>query len=255
MFLLISHHHDAEAQWLYRTLVTEYGIEAIHLLPEALGLDYSVSLQLNNHEGHSFTISFYEPKRLLESREITYAVNRLSYIDPILWHSSAPSEKAYAATELNAFFPALIHSLPCEVSNRVHNGSLYADGGLVARIAIRLRQQGIAVDPSVTKAGGNWYETLNATPAADQFRFLYNEQKVFSPPGQQGLSFENEIRESLLTDGGKETLEAIFINTADGFRLIHISRTPAVSCYRRLYTDSLMQQITKSSHDFAFRHT
>src|SRR5437879_4593169 len=120
MLLVIAHHYDAEARWLCETLKRDYNIAATLLIPEAMGIDYSISLHLKNNGQHHSTIFFYEPETRLKSSEVWYAINRLSYINPLIWQHVDQVEKAYATNEINAFFSAFIQSLRCPVSNSIH---------------------------------------------------------------------------------------------------------------------------------------
>jgi hypothetical protein len=250
----MAHHHDAEARWLYEAL-KQARQQVAHLVPEALGLDYNITLRLNNCGPHGANVSFHQPARRLESRAVAYAINRLSYIDPLVWKKTEPAELTYATSELNAFFPALIESLPCPVSNRIHHGALYGDGGFAARWAARMHERGLAVDASVLDNTGKSYERLAACKPEELHRFMADAEGIHTPPGQATVAREGEIRDCILGSCDRETLEAIFLNEGGSVRLVHLTKVPSLSCYGARYVAALVQQVTKYKHDLANRHS
>src|SRR5881227_3930810 len=103
MILVLAHHYDAEAEWLRKTLREGYAQAALLLWPEALGVDYDISLRLRANGNHDATVSMFEPpSRTSCERSARYVVNRLGYIEPLIWKNAAPSEKAYATAEINS---------------------------------------------------------------------------------------------------------------------------------------------------------
>ena len=249
MLLLIAHNHDAEARWLYHTLNQGARLPVAYLVPEALGIDYKITLRLNNCGPHTASVWFDKPERRLESSGFTYVINRLSYVDPIAWHKAEPSELTYATAELNAFFPALVASLPCKVSNRIHHGSLYGDACFVARWAARMKGRGVPVDLCVLDCTGKSHEKISAATPGGLSRFMYDGDRIFTPHGQPVAPHEAEIRDCLKNSGEDETLEAVFLNESGRTSLIHLSKTPSLSCYGSNYIGSLISPIKTNFYD------
>jgi hypothetical protein len=256
MLLIIAHHHDAEAQWLCKVLKEEGRIPVYLLMPEALGVDYSISLHLKNEGKHRSTVFFHTPKIRLELSQAHYAINRLSYIEPLMWARAAAAEKTYATTEINAFFPALIHSLTCPVSNPIHHGALYGEVSFTAKWAAQLRQHGIAVHPLATDTTGKLSAHFNATPAKDLCRLMYFDQALILPPTQRPIRNFSKLRDALLEKGGAETLEFIFLKKGKTeLELLHVSKTPALSCYGERFTTPLIQRLNPAHHDHFDGHS
>ncbi|WP_184547496.1 hypothetical protein [Mucilaginibacter sp. FT3.2] len=250
MLLIIAHHHDAEAQWLYKTLKENYNQPLYLLMPEALGVDYSISLQLKNDGSHHASIFFYNCKVHLDCAEVSYAINRLSYIDPIIWKHADAVEKAYATNEFNAFFPAFIHSLKCPLSNRIYNGALYGDNGFVAQWALHLHQYGFAVNSLLTDTTGKLYERLRTIPAAQICRFMYLNNEIILPPDQQPITNFAHLKACVLKRDEPEMLEFIFIKKENaGPELLQVTKTPSLSCYRNVFTQIIYTQINNTYHD------
>ncbi|WP_344757853.1 hypothetical protein [Mucilaginibacter dorajii] len=250
MLLIIAHHHDAEARWLCKILKESYN-QPLHLLmPEALGIDYSISLQLKNDGLHHASVFFHEGKVLLDCNDVTYAINRLSYIDPIVWKHTNADERAYATNELNAFFPALIHSLKCPVSNRIYNGALYGDNSFAAKWGMHLYAHGIPVDALLTDATGKLYEKLRTIPAEKINRLMYTNNQVILPPGQEPIINFEAIKQCILKKDEPETLEFIFIKKQNNSpQLVQITKTPSLSCYGNMFAQTIYNHINNLRYD------
>jgi hypothetical protein len=250
MLLIIAHHHDAEAQWLCNILKKDYNQPFHLLMPEALGIDYSISLQLKNDGKHHASVFFHESRVRIDGSQVTYAVNRLSYIDPIIWKNADAGERAYATNELNAFFPAFIQSLNCPLSNGIYNGALYGDGSFAAKWGLHLHKHGIPVDALLTDNTGKLYEKLRTIPAEKICRLMYLNNQIIVPPGQQAMINFEVIAECILKKDEPETLEFIFVKKPNGSpALLQVSKTPSLSCYGNLFTQALYQQLNHTSHD------
>ncbi|WP_183560423.1 hypothetical protein [Mucilaginibacter sp. SP1R1] len=256
MILIIAHHHDAEAQWLCQILKEDYDMPVYLLMPEALGVDYSISLQLQNNGLHHATIFFNEPQLRLECNEVWYAINRLSYINPIVWQHANADEKAYATNEINSFFPAFIHSLKCPVSNKIYHGALYGDSSFAAQWAAHLYQHGLSVNPLATERTGKQFEKLNAIPVEQTWRFIYANNEIILPLIQDPIKNYAGLRESILSKGGDEMLEFIFLKGEDNRpELLQVSKTPSLSYYGKTFAEALLQQLKQINHDYTNGHT
>ncbi len=249
MILLFAHHYDAEAEWFFHELKKSCQLPVVWLIPEALGVDYSITLRfLKNGQTTGFVLLRSDERRL-EMRDVRYAINRFAYIDPLIWEHAEPSEKAYAASELNAFFPAVIQSLTRSISKRIDNGSLCDINAFVAGWATRFHSAGISVDISALRSSGDLQQVLIGRSGRQVFRFLYDVQRVFTPVGQTSLTKEAEIKTCLRTFGDDETLEALFICESGLPQLIHVSKTPALSCYGLSYVDTFVRHVLAFHND------
>ena len=249
MLLIIAHHYDAEALWLYDTLNSEHTIPVTLLQPEALGVDYDISLYLTNNGQHESVVRFFNTGRHLKGSRISYAINRLSYIDPIVWQHAAQEEKTYAGNELNAFFPAFLHALPCALSNPIYNGSLYSDRNFVRRLADCLRRQGIEVHPLALDPSGRLFRTFRDTPPTQLWWLICSGKAVLTPYGQETAACQEKIKDCLLRYGCTETVELIFLKEKDHLVFFHASKAPALSLYGRQLIEMLIQQIKKTVQD------
>ena len=240
MILVLAHHYDAEAGWLCRTVEQDCQQAALLLWPEALGVDYSISLRLRGNGRHDALVSLFgPPASAFSGRSARYVVNRLGYIEPLIWDKAGPSEKAYAAAEINAFFSAFVSSLPCLLSNPVRNGALWAGTGFEARWTSRLHGSGVAIHRLATAGANEALQELNRANPATLRRWLHFEGQLFSPSGQE-RSYP-DIERAILQNDPDEMLEFIAIedSTTQSPRLLWVSRTPALSCYGRTFVNAL----------------
>lgn len=249
MILVLANHYDAEADWLRRALEQRGRHPVLLLCPEALGVDYGISLRLRNDGRHGCTVSFFgEAARRCDGDQIRYAVNRLGYIEPLVWRSADEGERIYATSEINAFFPALIESLRCPVDSPVQHGALWVDGGFELRWAARLNARGVDVHPSMTGPPGQAVTTLlEADPAALR-RWMCFEGQVFTPAAQGGA--HPHVAQHLRALAPTQTLEFVCLQGADpaALQLLHVSRTPALSWYGQPFIDALLVHADGARH-------
>jgi hypothetical protein len=241
VILVLAHHYDAEAEWLCMTLRREH-IAALLLWPEALGVDYRISLFLGHHEAAAGEITFLNERELpLESHSIRYALNRLGYIEPLMWDRAAPRERAYATSEINAFFSAFIRALPCPVSNPVRNGALWTGAGFEAKWFARLRRHGVGLHALASATPAEAWDTLASADRAQVRRWLYFEGELFSPPDQEP---HREMESAIRDESPDEMLEFIAIQETPSrpLQLLWVTRTPAVSCYAPDFLAALIER-------------
>lgn len=239
MIVVLAHHHDAEAQWLCETLRRRGGL-ALLLCPEALGVDYAITLSLRNDGQHAWEIAFFDATiGRVSSDRIGFAVNRLGFIDPLMWRSASAGERAYASNEINAFFPALIESLRCRVDSPVQHGALWSDSGSELRWAARLHARGVAVHPAMTGDPADAWEMLRAADPARLRRWLCFEGRVLAPTGQPAVVVD--MKGALHGLAPRQVLEFVCVQGAApaDLQLLQVSRTPALSCYGLQFVEAL----------------
>jgi hypothetical protein len=242
MILVLAHHHDVEAQWLLATLQRR-AIAALHLCPEALGVDYAITLALRNDGRHASEIVFFDDAvGRVASERFGYAVNRLGYIDPLVWRWAQEGERAYASSEINAFFPALVESLRCRVDSPVPHGALWVDSGFAPRWAARLGAHGVAVHPAMAAGAAESCAVLMASDPARLRRWLWFEGEVLAPPGQPAAPVD--MPRILRALAPRQALEFVCLQgaRASDLQLLHVSRTPALSCYGEPFVQVLVSQ-------------
>lgn len=247
MILVLAHHHDVEAEWLLATLQRR-AIAALRLCPEALGVDYAITLALRNDGRHASEIVFFDDAvGRVASGCFDYAVNRLGYIDPLVWRRAQEGERAYASSEINAFFPALIEALPCRVDSPVAHGALWVDGGFASRWAARLGARGVAVHAAVAAGAAEAWAVLMASEPACLRRWLWFEGEVLVPPGQPAVAVD--MPRILRTLAPRQALEFVCLQGARASepQLLHVSRTPALSCYGEPFVQALVSQVQGAS--------
>jgi hypothetical protein len=248
MILILAHHHDAEAEWLVNCLQAQRR-RPLLLCPEALGVDYGISLRLRNDGRHDSAVAFFDPAvGGVGSGQFRYAVNRLGFIEPLIWRSAPEGERLYATVEINAFFPALVESLRCRVDSPVEHGTLWPDCGFALRWAARLHARGVTIHPALAASPAQAFATWMAADPAALRRWLWFEGEVFAPPAQGGA--HPHVTRALRAHAPGRTLEFIGLQGDDPavVQLLQVSRTPSLSWYGQPFIDALL------THAEDFRH-
>lgn len=249
MLLILAHHHDAEAKWLYDKLLAETNLKPILLIPEALGIDYDATLQLHNSGRHQASILFHNPDFKIESGDITYTINRLSYVDPIIWKNSLKKEQLYATNELNAFFPAFLHALPCPVSNPAHNGALGGETVFLMRWVSHFLSQNLPVHPVVFDSPDQVYHLLQKTSQKNILRFMQVGNQLITQNGHSVPPGFDRLREIIRHNREKEMAEFICLIADDQIQILTITKTPCLSLYSDNITDLIYKLLTSDSDD------
>ena len=255
MILVLAHHHDAEGAWLVHALQARQQ-RSLLLCPEALGVDYGISLRLRNDGRDESAIAFFDPSvGGVESAQFRYAVNRLGFIEPLVWRSAPERERLYATSEINAFFPALIESLRCRVDSPVAHGALWPDSGFALRWAARLHARGVAIHPALAASPVQACATWMASDPAALRRWLCFEGEVFVPPAQG--SAHAHVTHALRSLAPGRTLEFIGLQgDADAVvQLLQVSCTPSLSWYGRPFIDALITHAEDSRHGHPDGHS
>lgn len=218
-------------------------------MPEALGIDYDISLQLNNNARHQASVLFRNPEFKVKSQDITYTINRLSYIDPIIWKNSSKKEKLYATNELNAFFPAFLHALPCPVSNPAHNGALGGETVFLMKWVSYFISQNVPVNPVVFDSPDQVYYLVQKTPQKKVLRFIQIGNQLILQNGQAVPAGFEHLREMISHNREREMAEFICLIADDHIQLLTITKTPCLSLYSDNITDLIYKLLTSDSND------
>ena len=241
MILILAHHYDSEAKWLTDNLANGLKNSNVKLLiAEALGIDYLISLSLNDNCTKT-VIRFKNADKALHAEDILLVINRLVFIDPIVWNHSAESEKSYATNEMNAFFSAFIYSFTCPVINQVIYGSLAGNNSDILSMVNILRNNHITINKIVHD------ECISAQMAEDNLaeclRLMLWDRKIFFPDIQLNENFSEKIKSVFNKITYASTLELFFRPNTSGFELIHISRMPALSIYGQSFLNYLTDKV------------
>ncbi len=244
--------------------------EAFLLIPEALGVDYDVTLRLSDREilatlqplqgGLEFPVQGTERSALqikdgcgsqelpggweFSSPDISFLVNRLNYIDPLVWKKAGETDRAYATGEINAFFAAFIHAFSCPVVNPVVNGALPESSSANYSLLMALRKRGVSIHPALFQEDGEAFHTMISN-LNDCTRMMTFGENILAAPRKTcpGEVFPTEMVKKNLLEALKATAlperagdtfisQEFFFREAEGKPgLIYISRTPAYSVY------------------------
>lgn len=229
LILVLAHHYDAEAEWLC-TVLRNHRQAVLLLWPEALGVDYRISLFLSGKAKPAGQVCFFQPPAFtFHGHSARYALNRLGYIQPLTWQHAAQAEKDYATAEINAFFSAFVRALPCPLSNPVRNGALWRGQGFETKWLARLGRQGVALHPLATAPPEAAMAALTAADPGTVRRWLHFEGELYCPPHQRTL--HSKLERAIKRERPDEMLEFIAIDHAGSPLLLWVSKTPALSCY------------------------
>ena len=113
MILILCHLQDAEAAWLSQRLQ--------HLAPEvpvrlvsAEELLYARRVQHTlGHAPAGFALTLQNGQRI-EAAEVAVLVNRLCFLDPVVWQRAGSMQYLYVLQEINALYLSMLHALPAE---------------------------------------------------------------------------------------------------------------------------------------------
>ena len=255
MLLLIAHHYDAEARWLYDLLQSEKQVESLLLIPEALGVDYSISLHLNNCGKPRAAVYFYDTGITLNGDCVCYVINRLSYINPLTWQQASTIEKTYAASEINSFFSAFIYSFTCPVSNPIHNGSLYGEAAATEKWAHYCKQNDLTVHPLLSDCTGRIYNLLQNIAPENIYRYMQIGSQLMAPPQQEPAAIIHTLKKMVSANGENEMQEFTFLQEEGVLHLLQVSKLPLLSLYAHQVSGIIYQQFKNKKHDLIDGHT
>lgn len=244
MILLIAHHHDREAQRLVTAIAGE-GRKALLLLPEALGVDYGVSLRINL-PSVIFRITPYEQGEPITAPAVSLLINRISWSDPVVWDQAVKKEKEYVASELNAFFAAFIYAFSCPVINPIEHGCVYSTN-LSASLTTAFAAKGIFLNR------GRWdIEGEAADIITRCYRLLFFAGECFIPLSQQIDEAFHPANLPFSFREGYPLIELFLFRNKNGIQIVHFHRAPDLS----LYPSPVLTRIIKmsASHDLDHRN-
>jgi hypothetical protein len=241
MVLVFAHHYDEEAKWLALSLQVQ-GMPLKLLVAEALGIDYDISLTIKEGKA-GISILFKDDTGEVGGNAVSLVINRLNYINPIVWANAAEKEKQYATNEINAFFAALLRAFNCRVLNPVEHGSLFTDNKTGFDIVRLLKQQQVDVAISALEEDEQNFAKLQLL-ADNCLRVLCWEEEVFFPVHQPDAAFSEMILSSLSGKKISHPMELFFTHQPDGYSLTYISKSPALS----LYGQPLLQSILRYTY-------
>jgi hypothetical protein len=110
MILILCHLHDADARWLYQRLQRATSPESVAIISTD-ELLYAHRIQHTvSPSGVDFRFHL-QNGRILEKKDLSLVINRLCYIDPLIWKWVGTQQYQYVSQELNALYLSLLHAL------------------------------------------------------------------------------------------------------------------------------------------------
>lgn len=255
MLLIIAHHYDREAVWLYENILENGEIPVRLLVPETLGLDYYISLNLSDTLAAKSSVKWFDTSETILNTDVHWLINRLSYIDPLIWNQSEATEKQYATNELNTFFAAFIHCFSCAISNPIQNGCLYGQIQFLPFWISHFIKKGIQPHPFLLK--NNFSPKKEAAKPDELFRFLCHKNSIYQPPEQilepdliKLLAIKNVLKPW-------DMMEFVFSQTKSPrkFQFISASPTPCFSAYGKAFTKTIVNHYKTARYDTAIWNT
>jgi hypothetical protein len=255
MLLIIAHHHDQEAVWLYKNLLESGEIPVRLLVPETLGLDYHISLNLFNTLAAKSSVNWFATGETIFNTDVHWLINRLNYIDPIIWNRSASAEKQYATSELNAFFAAFIHSFSCKISNPIQNGCLYGQIQFLPFWISYFQKKGIQPHSLLLK--NNFSRKKAMANPEKLLRFLCHKNSIYQPAEQTSAAELTKLLSANNLLKPWDLMEFVFMQTRSPqkFHFISASPTPCFSAYGKAFTQTVINHYKTTCHDTAIWNT
>lgn len=205
MILILCHLHDAEAAWLAHGL-QQVGAPVLIVSADELLLARAVSHRLG-HAGADFAITL-QNGQCIRKDVISAVINRLSYLDPILWKRADPKQYQYVAQEFNALYLSLLHSVgQVRLYNPPTAMSLSGRHLSVAEWQLLGLRAGLPIAP-------NWPppDSLPVAPPDARLLVLDGRQLGTLPPGIDPVACQR-----LVHDSGMNLLELHFSETQTGW--------------------------------------
>ncbi|RIV23338.1 hypothetical protein DYU11_10045 [Fibrisoma montanum] len=242
MILILCHPHDVEAAWLYEQLQRAAPDQPL-LIATADELIYARSIrQTLVGDDDTFLIRLQNGRTILKD-EISVVINRLYYLDPVVWKAVSDKQYQYVAQELNALFLSLLHAVnPARLFNPptpVSLGGRHLSSAEWQLLAVRA---GLPIAP-----GWPPPETQAFTAPDARLLVLSGELLGTVPPG---IDADACCRLAQLS--GTRLLELHFMQSPDGFVFMGATAFAALS----YYGDALVHHfLTLTSHDFNLGHS
>lgn len=255
MLLIIAHHYDREAVWLYENILENGEIPVRLLVPETLGLDYYISLNLSGTLVAKSSVKWFDTGETIFNTDVHWLINRLSYIDPMIWNQSEATEKQYATNELNAFFAAFIYSFGCTISNPIQNGSLYGQNLYLPKWISHFKKAGI--DPTKPLLKNGFPDANDLKNPTDLSRFLCHKNSIYQPEKQ---TLKPDLKQFLFAEealNSFDMMEFIFLRTQNSskFQFVSASSAPCFSAYGKAFTKTIVNHYKTARHDTAIWNT
>lgn len=236
MILIVCHLHDAEAAWLAQRL-SHLAPGTPVLLVSAEELLYARQVQHTLGDGPAGFVLTLQNGRRIAAGDVAVVVNRLCFLDPVIWRQKDPQQYLYVLQELNALYLSLLHSLP---AGRLYNPpSAVALGGrhlTAAEWQLLAARAGLPVDTA------HWPPDELAPPAMPEARLLVLDEELLGtlPPG---IAPEACLR--LARQSGLRLLELHFARRPAGYGFIGATIFAAL----HEYGDALIHHFLRLASD------
>jgi hypothetical protein len=110
MILILCHLHDAEAIWLYQQLKRAGSPDSVAIVSVNELLYARTIRHTLGCAGVEFSIQLQSGQTLTRD-ELSMVINRLCYIDPVVWKQTSQVQYQYVSQEINALYMSILHSL------------------------------------------------------------------------------------------------------------------------------------------------
>jgi hypothetical protein len=208
MVLILCHLHDADAVWLCRRLQqANPPVPVLIVSADELLLARTIRHTLDPSEDDDFLIVLQNGQRI-EKANLSVVVNRLFFMDPVLWRHTDPKQYQYVTQELNALYLSLLHSVGFD---RLYNPP--ASTSLGGRCLSRAEWQLLGVRTGLPIAP-DWppSDFLPTTNADARILVLNGELIGTVPPG-----IDPEACRQLTRSCGMKLLELQFLRHTSGY--------------------------------------
>ncbi|HEX8330282.1 MAG TPA: hypothetical protein VF629_22315 [Hymenobacter sp.] len=221
MILILCHLHDAEAAWLCQRLrqlapATEVRLVSAEELLYARGVRHTLG-----RAPASFALTLQNGQHVA-GKDVTVLINRLCYLDPVLWQQRDAKQYQYVMQELNALYLSILHSLPAE---RLYNPpTAVALGG---RTLAPAEWQLLAARVGLSIAAG-WPPPPDQVPAPPEARVLVLDDELL---GTVPAGIAPEACRELARQADVRLLELHFTRQGAEYVVVGATTLAALHCY------------------------
>ncbi|QJD77672.1 hypothetical protein [Spirosoma rhododendri] len=110
MILILCHLHDADAIWLYQRLKRASPPDSVRIV----SVDELLYARTVRHTLDADSVEFriqLQNGQTLTNDNISLVINRLYYIDPVVWKQTSPAQYQYVSQEINALYLSVLTTL------------------------------------------------------------------------------------------------------------------------------------------------
>jgi len=228
MILILAHHYDVEALYLYRLLSTQQMVKVMLLQAETFCLEFSISY--SPQEISSSTIQFKNGDTI-HCKNIQLVINRWQYLQPNWWKKAGEKEQEYVTAEMNAFVVGWLGAFKVPVINGVQYGALSSVYDMYEPWLPVIKSAGLQTTAQTfnLKTPFDVLQTanINHTNEASLLQVLVIGKKII---GTDKLVLQKAVLE-IFEKAGVDMGEMNFKQEGNEILFVHANRYPAFSNY------------------------